>query len=150
MGLRNKVKLEFLSRPENVALARVTVATVAAEVDFNLSDIEEIKVAVSEAVSNAVIHGYEEQTNGIITLTVKLYTDRLEIIIEDAGKGIEDLNRALQPGSGSDPERMGLGFVFMKSFMDEVDVWTEVGKGTRVKLVKSLPGVCKIQNCVRN
>lgn len=150
MGLRNRVKLEFLSRPENVALARIAVATIASEVDFNLSDIEEIKVAVSEAVSNAVIHGYEERANGIITLTVKLFADRLEIFVEDSGKGIEDLNRALQPGSGTDPERMGLGFVFMKSFMDEVDVWSEVGKGTRVKLVKMLPGVCKVQDCVSN
>ncbi|MGB9791191.1 MAG: ATP-binding protein, partial [Thermacetogeniaceae bacterium] len=75
MALRNRVRMEFLSRPENVALARVAVATVASEVDFNLSDIEEIKVAVSEAVSNAVIHGYAERTNGIINLTIKLFTD---------------------------------------------------------------------------
>lgn len=148
MALKNRVKLEFLSRPENVALARVAVATVASEVDFNLSDIEEIKVAVSEAVTNAVIHGYGERTNGTISLTIKLFSDRLEVIVEDYGKGIEDLEQALHPCSESeDPERLGLGFIFMKTFMDEVDVWSEVGKGTTVKLVKMLPGSCRAQDC---
>lgn len=151
MTLKNRVKLEFLSRPENVALARVAVATVASEVDFNLSDIEEIKVAVSEAVSNAVIHGYGEQTNGTISLTIKLFSDRLEVIVEDYGKGIEDLDQALHPCSGTDdPEHLGLGFIFMRTFMDEVDVWSEVGRGTTVKLVKMLPGNCKVQDCTGN
>lgn len=139
MKLRNRMKLEFLSCPKNVGLARVAVAAFAAEVDFDLNDLEEIKVAVSEAVSNAIIHGYEERLNGIIVVTAHLYLDTLEIIIEDEGKGIADVVRAMQPGNGTDLERMGLGFVFMKSFMDEVDVWSEVGRGTRVKLVKVLP-----------
>ncbi len=140
------MKLEFLSRPENVSLARVAVATFATEVDFNLSDLEEIKVAVSEAVSNAIVHGYEGKPTGTVLLTATLYQNELEIVIEDRGRGIADLARALQPGTSSDPERMGLGFVFMKSFMDEVDVWSEAGQGTRVKLVKTLPGELRAQN----
>lgn len=139
MKIRNQMKLELLSCSENVGLARVAVATFASGLDFNLSDLEEIKVAVSEAVSNAIIHGYEGASTGKVWLTATLSDDTLEIIVEDKGKGIADLEQAMLPGNGSDPERLGLGFVFMKSFMDDVDVWTEVSRGTRVKLIKSFP-----------
>lgn len=139
MKIRNRMKLEFLSRSENVGLARVAVAAFASGVDFNLSDLEEIKVAVSEAVSNAIIHGYEGAETGTVLLSAMLSDDSLELVIEDTGKGIMDLEQAMLPGTGSDPERLGLGFVFMRSFMDDVDVWTEVGRGTRVKLSKSFP-----------
>ena len=136
--IRNQMRLEFLSCSENVGLARVAVTSFASGVDFNLSDLEEIKVAVSEAVSNAVIHGYEGRTTGMVRLSASLTGEALEIVVEDDGKGILDVEQAMLPGTGSDPERLGLGFVFMKSFMDEVDVQTEVGKGTKVKLLKSL------------
>ncbi len=139
MKIRNRIKLEFLSCSENVGLARIAVAAFASGVDFNLSELEEIKVAVSEAVSNAIIHGYEGEATGMVLLSAALHMDFLEIVVEDSGKGIPDLEQAMQPGTGTDPERLGLGFVFMKSFMDEVDVWTEVGQGTRVKLVKTFP-----------
>ncbi len=139
MKLHNRMRLEFLSCSENVGLARVAVASFASALDLNLSDLEEIKVTVSEAVSNAIIHGYEGGAAGVVVLTAALYEDLIEIVIEDTGKGIEDLDQAMLPGTGGDPERLGLGFVFMKSFMDEVDVWSEVGQGTRVKLVKSFP-----------
>lgn len=150
MSLRNRVRLDFLSRPENVGLARVVAASFASEVDFDLSEIEEIRVAVSEAVTNAIVHGYEQMPGGVITLTLSLYDDLLEIIVEDAGKGIADLNAALRAGVGSDPEHLGLGFTFMKTFMDDVDVWTEVGRGTRVKLTKVLPGDRSLKGCVEN
>jgi stage II sporulation protein AB (anti-sigma F factor) len=140
MKMRNRMKLELLSLPGNVRLARVAVAAFASEVDYNVSDLEEIKVAVSEAVSNAITHGYQNEPDGVITLTATLFDNSLEIVIEDEGKGIEDLENALQPNSSSDPERMGLGFVFMRSFMDEVDVASEAGQGTRVILRKNLPG----------
>jgi stage II sporulation protein AB (anti-sigma F factor) len=138
--IRNRMSLEFLSCSENVGLARVAVTAFASGVDFNLNDLEEIKVAVSEAVSNAIIHGYEGESTGTVRLSASLSNEALEIVVEDTGKGILDLEQAMLPGTGSDPERLGLGFVFMKSFMDDVDVWTEVGKGTRVRLLKSLPG----------
>jgi stage II sporulation protein AB (anti-sigma F factor) len=75
----------------------------------------------------------------MVRLSASLTSELLEIVVEDDGKGIPDLEQAMLPGKGSDPERLGLGFVFMKSFMDEVEVRTEVGKGTSVKLLKSLP-----------
>lgn len=140
MELYNRMKLELLSLPGNVRLARVAVAAFASEVDYNVSDLEEIKVAVSEAVSNAITHGYQMKPDGVIVITVSLFADALEIIVEDQGKGIEDLEQALQPNSSSDPERMGLGFVFMRSFMDEVEVTSEPGRGTKVKMNKKLPG----------
>ncbi len=139
MERRNQMKLELLSMPKNVKLARVAVAAFASELDYNVSDLEEIKVAVSEAVSNAIIHGYENQTDGIFTLTVTLFENSLEIVIEDQGKGIQDLKSALEPSPGTDPERMGLGFTFMRSFMDGLDVESEVGRGTKVIMHKNLP-----------
>lgn len=147
MGLHNRIKLEFLSLPVNLRLARIAVTAFASEVDYNVNDIEEIKVAVSEAVSNAIIHGYLEKPDGVITITASLWSDALEIVVEDKGKGIDDLENALQPGSGDDPERMGLGFVFMRSFMDEVEVTTEPGQSTTVRLRKRLPGEVQAQWC---
>jgi stage II sporulation protein AB (anti-sigma F factor) len=146
----NRMSLEFLSCSENVGLARVAVAAFASGADFNLNDLEEIKVAVSEAVSNAIIHGYEGALTGTVRLAASLSDEALEIVIEDAGKGIPDLEQAMLPGTGSDPERLGLGFVFMRSFMDDVDVWTEVGRGTRVKLLKSLPASKTTGKVVKN
>ena len=101
----------------------------------NLNDIEEIKVAVSEAISNAVIHGYGNET-GMIDFSMALEEGVLEFIIKDYGKGIADIALARQPSYSSDPERMGLGFVFMESFMDELRVESEVGKGTTVHMIK--------------
>lgn len=140
MEVRNRMKLELLSLPVNVRLARVAVAAFASEVDYNVSDLEEIKVAVSEAVSNAITHGYQQKMDGVIVITVSLYTNALEIVIADQGKGIKDLEQALQPNSSSDPERMGLGFVFMRSFMEEVEVASKPGQGTTITLRKKLPG----------
>lgn len=147
MRLRNRMKMELMSIPENVGLARIAVAAFASEVDFDVSELEEIKVAVSEAVSNAIIHGYEESANGVITLTATLLSNVLEIVVEDQGKGIAGLERVLEPGSSAgDPERMGLGFVFMRSFMDEVDVASEPGHGTRVRMAKKIPGEPQAEN----
>jgi stage II sporulation protein AB (anti-sigma F factor) len=150
LKLRNRMKLEFMSCSENVGLARVAVAAFVSGVDFSLNDLEEIKVAVSEAVSNAIIHGYQGEPTGTVWLTASLFADLLEIVVEDTGTGIADLEQAMLPGTGSDPERLGLGFVFMKSFMDEVDVWTEVGQGTRVKLTKSLPVAENVDSLAKN
>lgn len=134
----NYVRLEFKSLPENVALARVLISSLVAQVDTTLNDLEEIKVAVSEAVSNCIIHGYKEQNNGIITIEAAIRQGVLKIIIEDKGIGIEDIEQAMTPAYSTNPERMGLGFVFMKSFMDEVQVESEVGQGTKVVLEKKL------------
>jgi len=136
MATRNRVKMIFPSNSENVGLARITAAAFAAQVDLTLNDIEEIKVAVSEAISNSVIHGYGEQM-GDIEFEMVLTEDCLEFIVIDYGRGIADIDLARQPSYSSDPERMGLGFVFMESFMDKLLVESEIGKGTTVKMTKN-------------
>jgi stage II sporulation protein AB (anti-sigma F factor) len=137
MKIKNQMKLVFLSLPENVALARITVAAFAAQLEMTLEDLEEIKVATSEAVSNSIIHGYDNDPNKSVTVIATITDNTLEITIEDEGKGIPDVAQAMQPAYSTDPERMGLGFVFMQSFMDRVDVKSEVTKGTKVLLVKN-------------
>lgn len=135
MAIKNQITIYLQSLSENVAIARVTAAAFAAQIDFTLNEIEEIKVAVSEAISNVVIHGYEEG-KGQIEFIMNLYPEKVEYIIKDDGKGIEDIALARQPSYSSDPERMGLGFVFMESFMDELEISSEVNKGTQVRMAK--------------
>ncbi len=134
----NSIKLQMMSLSQNIGLARVAVASFAAQLDLTLNDLEEIKVATSEAVSNSIIHGYNNQDNNIITLSATLFKDKLEIMIEDQGKGIENIEEALQPAYSTDPERMGLGFMFMKSFMDDVKVESKIDRGTKVCLIKNI------------
>ncbi len=136
--LINSLRMEFLSVPDNVALARVTVASLAAQADLTLNDLEEIKVAVSEAVSNAIIHGYENRTDKYVNVDINRYQEYLEIMVRDKGKGIEDIKKAMEPTYSSDTERMGLGFVFMQSFMDGLEVKSEPNRGTVVRMVKKL------------
>jgi len=137
MAIKNQITIYLQSVSENVAIARVTAAAFAAQIDFTLNEIDEIKVAISEAVSNAIIHGYEEKS-GQIELVMNLYENKLEYIISDKGRGIADITLARQPSYSSDPERMGLGFVFMESFMDELDVVSVIDKGTKVRMVKNI------------
>lgn len=135
MKLKNQIKMCLQSLSENVAIARVTAAAFAAQLDLTISEIDEIKVAISEAVSNAVIHGYNTQ-EGMIDMTMNLYDNQLEFIIQDYGRGIEDVALARQPSFSTDPERMGLGFVFMESFMDELDIQSKPQQGTIVRMAK--------------
>lgn len=137
MAIKNQITIYLQSLSENVAIARVTAAAFAAQIDFTLNEIEEIKVAISEAVSNAIIHGYEEKS-GQIEIIMNLYEDKLEYIISDNGRGIADVALARQPSYSSDPERMGLGFVFMESFMDELDVISTINTGTKVRMAKKI------------
>lgn len=129
------MRLEVSSLPDNVGVARVAIASFASQLDFTLSEIDEIKVAVSEAVTNAVIHGYRDRP-GLIRITAMAREDKLEITVEDEGSGIPDVETARQPSFSTDPDRMGLGFVFMESFMDELEVASRPGEGTRVRMVK--------------
>lgn len=138
MTVKNYVRFEFFSIPENISFARSCVAAFAAQLDCTLEDIEEIKLVVSEAVSNCIIHGYENQANKLVVVSASLdHNSVLEIMVEDRGRGIEDLARALEAAYSSDPARMGLGFTFMKSFMDDMEVNTTPGEGTTVKLRRS-------------
>jgi stage II sporulation protein AB (anti-sigma F factor) len=141
----NQAKLEFKSLPANVSFARVTAAAFASQLDFTLNDIEEIKVAVSEAVANAIIHGYDNQPGNIVTIIMTITENTLEFKVEDYGKGIANVKKALEPSFSTDPERMGLGFVFMQSFMDNLHVESFPGKGTTVTLRKSVGSPLKEQ-----
>lgn len=132
----NKIRLEFTSFAENVALARLVVASLASQMNFTLSDIEELKVAVSEAVSNSIIHGYANKPSGLIHLDAVQEGDTLVLSITDSGKGIADIEKAMEPAYSTEPDRMGLGFVFMQSFMDDLRVESQPGKGTTVILTK--------------
>lgn len=141
--IKNQIKFTILSLNENVSFARAAAAAFAAQIDLTLTEIDEIKVAVSEAVSNAVIHGYGEdnQQENYVDLIMILYLDKLEFTVIDRGRGIANIEEARQPSFSSDPERMGLGFVFMESFMDELEVKSEIKQGTTVRMAKMLAPV---------
>ena len=140
MEILNEMKLEFLSRSANESFARVAVSSFVSQLDPTLNELTDIKTAVSEAVTNSIIHGYEN-TVGIITLTTRIYKDRIiEISIKDMGRGIEDINKARQPlyTTGNADERSGMGFTVMETFMDEVHIISQVNKGTTVTLKRYL------------
>ena len=135
----NEMKLEFTSKSSNEAFARIAVAAFAAQLDPTIEELADIKTAVSEAVTNCIIHGYEEQ-EGIIEIECKLFANSVEIVISDEGKGIEDINKAKEPLYTSKPdlERSGMGFTIMESFMDEMKVESILGIGTKVTMKKML------------
>lgn len=135
MESQNQLNVKCKSCKENVAIIRVTAAAFAAQLEFTLSEIDEIKVALSEAVSNAVIHGYGGG-DGVIEITMNLFTDGVEFIVRDFGIGIENIALARQPSFSTDPERMGLGFMFMESFMNKLAVDSVPGQGTTVTMLK--------------
>lgn len=132
----NWIKLEIPSDTRNVAFARTAVALFASQLDWTLDELEDIKVAVSEAVSNSVIHGYELR-DGLVRIEVSYTGPELSITIQDFGQGIADIEQAQEVGYTSIPEeRMGLGFTFMHEYMDEVLVASQVEKGTTVTMIK--------------
>ncbi|AFM42202.1 anti-sigma F factor [Desulfosporosinus acidiphilus SJ4] len=134
----NQLALTFSSIAENVGIARLLIASVGAQLDLPLNDIEELKVAVSEAVSNAIIHGYHNRSNHIVYLELEVTDSTLKIVVKDEGCGIPNVEQAMQPAFSTDPERMGLGFVFMQSFMDDLQVDSTVDIGTTVTMKKQL------------
>lgn len=133
----NEMKLSFASRSENEALARVCVASFVAQLDPDLNDISEVKTAVSEAVTNSIIHGYEGK-EGIVSLSCALRERELFIEISDNGIGIEDVEKAREPlfTTKSELERSGMGFTIMEAFMDEISVSSNAENGTVVKMRK--------------
>ena len=132
------MKLEFMNRSANEAFARVVVSAFAAQLDPTIEEISDIKTAVSEAVTNSVIHGYENG-EGIIIVESWIKGNKIEIVISDNGNGIEDIEKALEPFYTSKPEleRSGMGFTVMETFMDSLEVYSESGKGTKVKMTKT-------------
>jgi stage II sporulation protein AB (anti-sigma F factor) len=136
---KNVMELKFSSRSENEAFARVAVASFVSQLDPTVEELTDIKTVVSEAVTNAVIHGYEER-DGIIRIRTEIDGERVSITISDQGVGISDVNLARQPLYTSKPEleRSGMGFTIMENFMDEVIIHSKPGHGTTVHMVKYL------------
>lgn len=143
----NEMKLEFLSKSNNEAFARVTVAAFAAQLDPTIEELADIKTAVSEAVTNSIIHGYEN-TEGIIKIVARIFANTISIEISDTGKGIENIELAKQAlyTSKGDLERSGMGFTIMESFMDEMQVESVLGLGTKVTMKKIIKKPENIEN----
>lgn len=144
---KNEMKLVFDSYSSNESFARVAVAAFLAELNPTLDELSDVKTAVSEAVTNSIIHGYEEVI-AKIELTCCVWGNDITITVEDFGKGIEDVEKAREPFFTTKPEleRSGMGFAFMEAFMDEVKVSSEYGKGTKVMMRKRIgeqKGSCK-------
>lgn len=137
MKIDNEMKLEFLSKSQNESFARSVVAAFAAQLDPTIEELSEIKTAVSEAVTNCIIHGYEYE-QGLVTIICRIIGNMVEVEISDKGKGIEDVELARQPLYTSKPEleRSGMGFTVMETFMDEVMIFSEAGKGTKIIMRK--------------
>ncbi len=134
------MKLQFSSRSENESFARVTVAAFVSQLDPTFDELTDIKTVVSEAVTNAIIHGYDNDPNGMVTITAKVEKDTVYIMVEDEGKGISDVDLARQPLYTSKPEleRSGMGFTIMENFMDEFQITSSMDEGTRIRMMKRI------------
>ena len=134
----NKMSIEFVSKSQNEGFARVAVAAFVAQLDPTLDEINDVKTAVSEAVTNSIIHGYENKEDGIVRIEAEINKNEITIVIIDKGIGIDDINQAMEPlyTSRPDLERSGMGFTVMDTFMDTLQVTSEEGKGTTVIMSK--------------
>ena len=140
MKMTNQVKFTFLSRSTNEGFSRAALAAFLAQADPTVPQLADIKTAVSEAVTNCIVHAYPERM-GWITLTAAIYEGGLvRITVTDRGVGIPDVGKAMEPlyTTGNPDERAGLGFAVMQSFMDKVKVSSTPGRGTRVTMTKRL------------
>lgn len=135
----NRMRMEFESHSENEALARMAVASFVMPLDPTIEELNDIKTAVSEAVTNAIIHGYEN-TKGQVHMECQIRNDTLIITVTDSGKGIENVEQAMEPMYTTKPEmgRSGMGFVFMDIFMDSLKVQSSKGLGTTVTMIKKI------------
>lgn len=138
--MNNQMELTFLSKAENEAFARMVVSAFLVQENPSMAVISEVRTAVSEAVTNAVVHAYDGEI-GKIVLRAQMNSDAmLTIDVEDFGRGIDDVRQAMQPFYTSQPdqERTGIGFALMQSFMDEVKVYSSPGSGTTVRMSRRL------------
>ena len=135
----NEMTLIFDSRPVNEGLARVAAASFLTQLNPTLEEVADVKTAVSEAVTNCIIHGYEGEVHKI-QMDLRLRDNDLLVDISDHGIGIEDVEKAMEPlfTSKPDKERSGMGFTFMEAFMDEITVESVMGKGTTVRMRKTI------------
>ena len=138
--IMNEMKMTFISRSANEAFARTSVAAFVSQLDVTLSQLTEIKTAVSEAVTNSIVHGYAD-TIGMIYINTIIYENgKVKIKIMDRGCGIDDVEKAMEPlfTTAENEERAGMGFTIMDSFMDSLQVTSKVGNGTTVTMEKYL------------
>ena len=138
-GMKNEMILEFDAVSQNESFARVAVAAFIAPYNPTLEELSDVKTAVSEAVTNAIIHGYEER-EGKVRVICCIQERQLQVTVEDQGLGIEDVGRAMEPLFTTKPhlDRSGMGFAFMEAFMDGLTVESTPGKGTVVCMQKIL------------
>lgn len=136
----NEMELSFCAVAENEALARMVISAFLVRTNPTMSTISEVRTAVSEAVTNSIVHAYGDQGRGRVVLRAVLESDRVTIEVEDFGCGIDNVEQAMKPFYTSQPERerSGMGFSLMQSFMDGVEVQSELGKGTKVTMKKLL------------
>ncbi|WP_407268761.1 anti-sigma F factor [Radiobacillus sp. PE A8.2] len=137
--MKNSMQLEFSSISANESFARVTVAAFVAQIDPTMDELTEIKTVVSEAVTNSIIHGYDNQTDQKIYIACSIDEEQVELTIRDEGVGIENVDEAIQPLYTSKPEleRSGMGFTIMENFMDKVEITSGPNEGTTIKLIKN-------------
>jgi stage II sporulation protein AB (anti-sigma F factor) len=140
MSYNNFMKLQFASKSENESFARITVAAFVSQLDPTLNELTDIKTVISEAVTNAIIHGYDNEPDGVITISARIELDTIHITVEDHGGGILDIEQAKQPLFTSKPEleRSGMGFTIMENFMDDLEVISIMGEGTKVRMSKRI------------
>ncbi|SDI30283.1 anti-sigma F factor [Natribacillus halophilus] len=138
--MKNEMKIQFSALSQNESFARVSAGAFIAQLDPTMDELTEMKTVVSEAVTNAIIHGYDENPAGTVYLNVVLEEDTVAIIIHDDGGGIGDIEQAREPLFTSKPEleRSGMGFTIMENFMDEVNITSADGTGTTVYARKQL------------
>ncbi|MFC4103789.1 MULTISPECIES: anti-sigma F factor [Paenibacillus] len=140
MSASNEMRLAFSARSENEAFARITVAAFVSQLDPTMEELNDLKTVVSEAVTNAIIHGYDSDPAGMVTIEASIVGDTVSLVIKDSGNGIEDLELARQPLFTSKPEleRSGMGFTIMENFMDGFEVISEPGNGTSIAMTKRI------------
>lgn len=139
MTYNNKMKIQFLNKSANEGFARVSVAAFVAQLDVTVEQLADIKTAVSEAVTNSIVHGYEELV-GYVTVECEIAEETVYITVSDFGRGISDIDLARKPLYTSRPEleRSGMGFTVMETFMDSVEVSSSLGLGTTVRMSKKI------------
>ena len=145
--MENEMKLEFISKSNNEAFARIAIAAFVSSLDPTIEEISDIETAVSEADTNSIVHGYEDKM-GLIHINCKIINRKVFIEISDNGRGIENVELAKQPLYTSKPdlERSGMGFTIMESFMDKLTVESVLGVGTKIIMEKEIKEIPKAEN----
>ena len=137
--IKNEMKLEFMSKSANESFARISIAAFVSQLDPTIEEIADIKTAISEAVTNSIIHAYPDK-EGLVKINSRLYEDEIEIEVSDTGVGIENVEEARKPlyTSKGNLERSGMGFTIIENFMDELKVESIFGLGTKVTMIKKI------------